>query len=451
MLSMISPPFVSSLAYIELFGRRGLITYHVLKLQLNPYGWQGIVMMQSLSMAPLNALLLIATITGIDKNVLNASLDLGSNRNYTLRRILLPLMRPGISVCAFLTFVRCLSDFGTPMIIGGNFNVIATEIYMQIIGYANLEYASAMNVLLLIPSLFLFVIYRYYLKKSSSYSNINNTQMKSGNFQLSKEFMILLGSVSLIFLTIMLLQYLSIFITAFSKYSYGQFMWTFDHAKSLGLYNLSSIVRSIAYALIAGILGSFIGGLIAYYTERRKIFGMRSVDFIATLPYIIPGTFFGIGYILAFNKYPLELTGTAAIVVLNCIFRQLPMTTKGSSAILSQINQDIEFSAKDLGATHILVLKDIILPNLKPALFVGFINNFTATMTTIGAIIFLIYPGQKVATLELFDAVTSGNYGVASLIATILIFVTLTVNLLFSKLVLGGNLTENVSAIKEFN
>lgn len=451
LLSMISPPFVSSLAYIQLFGRRGLVTYYFLKLQINPYGWQGIVVMQSLSMATLNSLMLTATIRGIDKSLLSASLDLGANVNYTIKKVLIPLMKPSIIVCALLSFVRCLSDFGTPIIIGGNFNVLAAEIYLRIIGYADLEYASTMNVLILIPSLILFIVYRFYMKKSTSYSATSSKQTSVEDFKLSKGIGTLLAAISLLFLMIMLLQYIAIFISGFSKYSFGKFYWTLEHTKNLSVYDYSSFVRSVVYAFITGILGSLLGGLIAYYTERRRVFGMKFIDLITTLPYIIPGTFFGIGYILAFNNYPIKLVGTASIVVLNCIFKQLPMTTKMSAASLLQINKDLESSAKDLGAKNIFVIKDIILPSLKPAFLVGFINNFTATMTTIGAVIFLVYPGQKIATFELFDAVTSGNYGEASLIATIIILITLTVNILFSKLVIGGNFIADVSTIKETN
>lgn len=451
-LSMISPPFVSSLAYIQLFGKRGLITHHLLKLTINPYGWQGIVIMQSLSLASLNALLLIGTISGIDKSLLNASRDLGSDSSYAVRKILIPLMKPGIIVCALLSFVKCLSDFGTPMTIGGSFNVLATEIYMRIIAYSDLEYASAMNVLILVPALALFILYRIYMKRASELSKSNiKAQSQNIDFKLKGFTHWLFLAVTALFLTAMVMQYITIFVSGLSKYSFGKFQWTLDNVKYLKTYSMSSFLRSIAYSLITGIVGSFLGILIAYFIERRKIKGMKILDFISTLPYIIPGTFFGIGYILAFNNYPLELTGTALIVVLNCTFKQLPMTTKTASASLSQINAEIEDSAKDLGAKNIYVIKDIILPNMKSAFSVGFINNFTTTMTTIGAIIFLIYPGQKVATIELFDAINSGHYGVASVIASIIILITLGINLVFSKFILGGSLEENVSSIKEFN
>lgn len=450
MVTMISPPFVSSLAYIQLFGRRGLITYRLLKLSLNPYGWHGIVAMQSLSFASLNALLLIGIISKLDMSLVQSSLDLGSSHSYALRKIIIPLVKPAILVCFLLSFVRSLSDFGTPMTIGGAFNVLATEIYMQIIGYGNLELAAAMNVIILIPVLVIFIVYRKLMKKYNILSKGTSNKVSSSDYTFSLKGIINWGITLIcgVFFTMMILQYLTIFISGITKFSYGKMQFTLDHFKYLKLYSMTSFVRSIVYGIIVGIVGTIIGILLSYYTERRKIRGMEVLDFIGTLPYIIPGTFFGIGYILAFNNPPLMLTGTAAIVIINCIFKQLPMTTKTSSAALSQINVNLEEAGRDLGAGKFHIIKDIIFPNLKNAFVVGFINNFTTSMTTIGAIIFLIHPGKKIATLALFDAINSGEYGVGSLIATIIIIITMIVNLGISRIILGKGSMKNVSSIE---
>jgi len=450
MVTMISPPFVSSLAYIQLFGRRGLITYRLLKLSLNPYGWHGIVAMQSLSFASLNALLLIGIISKLDMSLVQSSLDLGSSPSYALRKIIIPLIKPAILVCFLLSFVRSLSDFGTPMTIGGGFNVLATEIYMQIIGYGNLELAAAMNVIILIPALIIFIVYRKLMKKYNILSKGTSNKASSSDYTFILKGIINWGITLIcgVFFTMMILQYLTIFISGITKFSYGKIQFTLDHFKYLKLYSVTSFVRSIVYGIIVGIVGTIIGILLSYYTERRKIKGMEALDFIGTLPYIIPGTFFGIGYILAFNNPPLMLTGTAAIVIINCIFKQLPMTTKTSSAALSQININLEEAGRDLGAGKFHIIKDIIFPNLKNAFVVGFINNFTTSMTTIGAIIFLIHPGKKIATLALFDAINSGEYGVGSLIATIIIVITMIVNLGISRIILGKGSIKDVSSIE---
>lgn len=449
MVTMVSPPFVSSLAYIQLFGRRGFITYKLLGLSLNPYGWHGIVAMQSLSFASLNALMLIGVMSKIDKNLIESSLDLGSSSSYAIKRIVIPLIKPAIIVCFLLSFVRSLSDFGTPMTIGGPFNVLATEIYMQIIGYSNLPLSSAMNVIILIPALIIFIFYRSLMKKYDIFSRGTSNKASSRDFQFKIKggFNLIITTVACIFFVMMIMQYGVIFIGGITKYSYGKIQFTMDHFKYLKLYSMSSFVRSIIYGIIVGVVGTFIGILLSYYIERRKLWGMEILDFISTLPYIIPGTFFGIGYILAFNNPPLMLTGTSAIVIINCIFKQIPMTTKTSSAALSQININLEEAGHDLGASKFHIIKDIILPNLKNAFVIGFINNFTSSMTTIGAIIFLIHPGKKIATLALFDAINSGEYGVGSLIATIIIIITMIVNLGFSRLILGRSGVKDVSSV----
>lgn len=150
---------------------------------------------------------------------------------------------------------------------------------------------------------------------------------------------------------------------------------------------------------------------------------------------MLPGSCFGIGYILAFNHEPLKLTGTAVIVILNMIYKQMSITTKASASSLLQISTELDAAARDLGANKFLVMKDVILPNVKQAFATGFINNFTSAMVTAGAVIFLVTPGQKIAVFTLFDCINTGRYGEASMIATFIIVITISVNVLFSIIV----------------
>ena len=136
LLTMISPPFVSSLAYITLFGRRGLITHGVLGLSINPYGWHGIVLMQILSIVSIGTIIIFGVLSSINPNVINASMDAGANCFQTIKRVIIPMVKPGIIAAAFIAFVQSLSDFGTPIIIGGGFKVLAMEAYLQVIGHA---------------------------------------------------------------------------------------------------------------------------------------------------------------------------------------------------------------------------------------------------------------------------------------------------------------------------
>lgn len=166
LVAMVSPPFVSSLAYIQLYGRRGWITYRLLHLSLNPYNRWGVILMQSISFVPLNAMFLSGILEKLDEGSLRSARDLGASGGAILRDIVLPLIRPATLVCLLLSFVRSLADFGTPIIIGGRFSTLAADIYLQVVGYSDLEKSSAMNMFLLIPSIVFFFVYRALMRRS---------------------------------------------------------------------------------------------------------------------------------------------------------------------------------------------------------------------------------------------------------------------------------------------
>lgn len=429
LITMVSPPFVSSLAYIQLYGRRGWITYRLLGLTWDPYNCWGVIWMQSISFVPLNALLLIGILTKLDTGSLQAARDLGAKPAAILRDIVLPLMGPGILVSLLLSFVRSLADYGTPVIIGGRFSTIASEIYLQLVGYSDLEKSSTMNMFLLLPAIAAFFLYRHLMGRSDKLSE--GSRARQGRLELSLSRCgavgIIIIAVSLLFFLMMILQYGCIFLSGFLKSTKGVYSFTLRNWEELWRLDTTTMVRSVVYALIVSLVGTLFAMLFAYYMERRKVPFHSFLDCLATLPYMLPGTCFGIGYILAFNHEPLKLTGTAVIVLANMLFKQLPTATKICSASLTQVPLSLERSARDLGGGQMAVLRDVILPCLRPAFLSCFVYNFSSSMTTAGAIIFLINPGKKLAVFKLFSAVYTGDYAVASLIASVIIVIVLAV------------------------
>lgn len=435
LLTMISPPFVSSLAYITLFGRRGFITNTLLGLSVNPYGWHGIVIMQALGEISFTALLMIGVLRGLDSRLLHASRDLGASSMETLRRVVLPLLLPGIGATGFIAFVKSLADFGTPIVIGGKFSVLATEAYLMVISRGDLSKAAVLSVMIVIPAVVAMVFYRR-AGNLGVFTGMSGLSAKAcvGDLKLPRTVEILLLMITWTFLALMILQFVTIIITAITRYSPNGYIFTSEYLTGFHYGKYDSIFRSLWYSCLAGVFASIIGVLLAYYVERRRIWGGKSLDFIASLPYITPGTFFGIGYVLAFHNEPLILTGTVVIVIINCVFRQVTVASKSGSAVLANISPELENAAKDLGTPSLYILKDIMLPLLQPAFLVSFANTFTTTMMTIGSIIFIISPSAKVATVELFGLINQGNYGEAAVMASLLTFVTVIVNLIFAAL-----------------
>ncbi len=430
MLTIISPPFVTSLSYIRLFGRRGFITNNILGLSLSPYGQLGIVLMQSLGFTSMNALLLIGYLGQLDKSLIESARSLGARTNDIIKDIILPLMKPSITVVMLLSFIRSMADFSTPRIIGGAFNVLATEAYLSVIAKGDIRRAATISVVLFIPAIIVFLIY---MKKFKLISTGQHGTSSGSGVSIRREGYIynIIRGVAVFFLTWILIQYTAIILSAFTDMNKGDLYFTLDHFRASKLNIVNTFPRTIFVSIIAGLASSILGILLEYYAFIRNYKIMKLMDFIATMPYIVPGTFFGIGYILAFNKAPLELTGTLLIVILNVTFRQLPFASKVAYSTLTQINRDTINSAKDLGGHNLHVIKDIILPLSKSGLYISFVNGFTATMTTIGSIIFLIYPKQKLATMVMFDVIESGRYGEGSVIAFLIILTCLFVNGLY--------------------
>lgn len=442
-ITLISPPFVSSLSYITLFGRRGLITYNLLGLSINPYGLWGIVFMQALSDLSLNSLILIGFLEGLNKSIVNSARSLGAHTNDLIIDIILPSLKNGIKAVMMLSFFRAVSDFGTPAIIGGNYSVLALESYFEVIANGNLGNAAAMNVIILIPTLIIFL---------SSNSKNRNTSFSAGSRNTDEVpikrsgllyYFIMVVASFFIFWIVSL--YTSIIFNAFSKMKLGKLVITLDNFKSTKVFIGGVTLRSITYSLISAVGGTFIGLLIGYYLIIKKYKYMKVIDAIANLPYIIPGTFFGLGYLLFFRSPPIAITGTAAIVVLNVLFKQLPFSTRVSNAQMAEIDKNTLNSIRDLGGNSINEIKDGIFPLSKNAIMISMINAFTTTMTTVGTIIFLVYPGRKLLTLVMFDVIQSGKYNIGSVIAVYIIIICIIFNVLL-RLIMSRNFRNKVKS-----
>lgn len=431
-MSMVSPPFISSLSFITLYGRRGLITYRLLGLSFDPYHKWGVILMQSIHFACMNTLFFTNALEDFDGKLYDIGRDLGANAFFVLKDILLPLLSPAILASFFLSFLRGLSDFGTPIIIGGRYSTLATEIYLQIIGFSDFSKAAAMNILLLFPAFFTFLLYRMSMKKAD---DRNKEQKGKTGLRLDNRHWMNLPIQFLLFFFLLFqaLQYASIFLYGFLRFNKKQIFFTWENMGSLFQYNLSTMGLSLLLAFTASVLGSFFAFLLTYLMERKMKRGKKLLDFALSLPYLLPGTCFGLAYILAFNKAPLKLTGTVWIMLFSLLFRQMPLGSRLASTALSQSPKKLELAARDLGAKPSLVFFQIILPGILPSFFSSVYLQFSQGLTTAGAIIFLISAKYKVLVYTLFDAINRGDYAVASLISGIMILLSLAFSFLLGR------------------
>ena len=428
-ISLVSPPFISSLSFISLYGRRGLISYRILKLSLDPYNKYGVIGMQSLHFTCLNILFFIHALRAMDGKLFYSARDLGAGPLSIVKDIVLPLLRPAFLASFFISFLRALADFGTPVIIGGRYSTLASEIYLQLIGYSDFQKTAVMNILLLFPALFSFYFYRRAMEQSNKWNGEQKGRIRPdfpANFLIRTVLSILLC----LFFLFECLQYLSIFLYGFLRFDQGEVHFTLENMGELFQYNLSTMYLTLALSVITGFFGSFFSFVLAYIVERKLPFGKKTIDFVLSLPYLLPGTCFGLAYILAFNKAPFRLTGTVWIILFSLIFRQMPLGSRMASAAISSLPKNMERAGRDLGANPIRVFLDILFPILLPSFLSSVYNQFTQSLTTMGAVIFLISAKYKVLVYTLFDAINRGSYNVASLISGIMILLSLAFYLL---------------------
>lgn len=437
-LPLVSPPFVGGLAFILLFGRRGLVTYSLLGLGGDIYGWHGLWMVQTLAFFPIAYLTLAGVLRRINPTLEHAAQNLGARGFRLFRTVTLPLALPGLASAGLLVGIYTLSDFGNPMLVGGPFKVLATETYTQITGWGDLRMAAALSGALLVPSLALFLLQRYWVEGGGSYATVTGrgsfAEPPPTSWVVRWGLFAACGLVALVLVA----TYLVVLIGAFAR------TWGVDWRPTLANFEYTvfrggQLWNSVRFAATAAMGGSLFSVLAAFLIQRKRVRGRAALDFAAVLPAALPGTLIGVAYILAFNTPPLALTGTGFIVVAAMLFRTIPVGYRAAVASLAQIAPGIEESAADLGARPLRTLRDVTLPLIRAAFTGALVFTFVRSMTTLSAVVFLISPGNVVASASILALAEHGDWGQASAMAASLMTAIFLVLLAF-RLLTGGRL-----------
>lgn len=308
LLPTISPPFAIAIAAILLFGRNGLITKQMLGMRFGPgsndiYGLDGLIFVQVITFFPVAYLIIRAMLERIDASMEEAALSLRASKFHIFRTITLPLLAPGIAASFLLLFVESLADLGNPLLLGGNASVLSTEIYLAVNGQFDQQKGAALSLVLLIPTLTLFLLQRYYLSKRS-YIAVTGKPTTGRIFVKEPVTRWAFITLTLLTLVMVLMLYFTILWGSFTK------LWGINNALHLGNYataltrGLNAILSTTFLSAVATPLAGVIGVVIAFLVVRRTFAGKQALDFISNLGGAVPGTILGIGYIVAFIGAP---------------------------------------------------------------------------------------------------------------------------------------------------
>ncbi|MEO9573552.1 MAG: iron ABC transporter permease [Tateyamaria sp.] len=441
-LPIITPPFVIGLALILLFGLSGTVTQFFADLfGVQPtrwlYGMPGVLIAQTLAFTPIAFLVLIGVVEGVSPSMEEAAQTLRANRWQTFRTVSLPLMRPGLANAFLLGFIESMADFGNPLVLGGNFDVLSTEIFFAIVGAQyDQGRAAVLAMVLLFFTLSAFYAQRMWLGKKS-YTTVSGKGDAGvhplmpnglavpvfvaagvwGLFTVVVYGMILYGSVVELWGVNNTLTFKH-YVTAFSvRFEETGIRWTGAA--------WDSFWTTIYIAAAAAPLTAAVGLITAYLLTRQSFAGKNAFEFGTMLSFAIPGTVIGVSYILAFNVPPIEITGTGIILIVSFIFRNMPVGVRAGIASMSQLDKSLDESSLTLGANSWQTFRRVILPLLKPAILAALVYSFVRAMTAISAVIFLVSAEYDMATSYIIGRVENNDYGLAIAYSTTLIFVML--------------------------
>jgi iron(III) transport system permease protein len=427
LLPTISPPVLMALGLILLYGRRGLVTHELLGLSSTGlYGFRGLVVAQLLSYFPFAYLLMLNLFRGLDASLEEAASTMGAHPGKVLTSVSLPLLVPGIAAAALLLFGYSFADLGNPLLLGGDFQVLSSEIYQTIIGMYDVPRGAALAVILLIPAVVLFFLHGRFSSRSAFASVGGRGSMRHPPVRhpLARAGALLLcGGVCLV----VVMQYATVLAGATTRLFGIDDTPTLRHFATVLVGSRNVLTDTLLLAVAASIVAGVVGVLVAYFVSRMRPPGSGIVDFVANLPLAIPGTVIGLGFALAFNRAPLLLTGTALIIIVAFTVRSLPYTIRSASTALRQVSASLDEASTTMGATDGYTLRRVLLPLCRPAIIAGMIFTFTRSVTTLSAVIFVVSPHWSLVTPMLLSQMDRGDLGEASALSVVLVVLVLAV------------------------
>lgn len=445
-MATMSAPFVGAYAWIMLLGRNGVITNFLSGLfgitMPDIYGFNGIMLVFVTQLFPLVFLYVQGAMSKMDASLMEASENLGCTGFKRFFTVVLPLISPTVLAGALLVFVRAMSDFGTPMLIGEGYRTFTVILYNEFVGEVsqNKGFASAIAIIAILITMVVYFSQNFVAKKQAFSMNALHRIEKK---QLHGFSNFIVHFITYVVVGISILPQLYVVYTSFLKtsgqiYVAGYSLQSYqDMFSRLG----RSIQNTIVIPAVSLLIVVFLAVLIAYVAVRRRNVLSGAVDVISMIPYVIPGTVIGIAMISAFNREPLVLTGGMFIMVVALVVRRLPYTIRSSVAILQQIPPYVEEAALSLGSSKPKAFFTVTLPMMSSGVLSGAILSWVTLISELSTAI-LLYTGKtQTLTVAIYTQIVRGNYGIASAMATVLTVMTLLSLLIFNKISKDGDLT----------
>ena len=445
-LSSMSAPFVGAYSWILLLGRNGVVTKFfegLLGISMpDIYGFKGILLVMSLQLYPLIFLYVSGALSNVDNSLLEASENLGCSGIKRFFKVIVPLIFPTVLAGGLLVFMRCFSDFGTPMLIGEGYRTFPVTIYdayMSELG-GNSGFAAMIAIIAIIVTLIIFLVQKRISQKHAfTMNSINKIRPKKIHGVQN----VLVHVYTYALITLSIAPQVYVIYTSFKKVNGTVFTTGYSLDSYVTAFSKmgSAIRNSIVIPLVSLFFVLVFAIFIAYLVVRKRSKITAIIDTVSMIPYIIPGIVVGIALSNAFSQPPLVLTGSMTIMVIALIIRRLPYTIRSSVATLQQIPTTVEEAAFSLGASNVKTFWKITVPMMSAGIISGAILSWITMISELSSAI-LLYTGKtRTLTVEVYTQVLRGHYGVAAALATILAILTALSLVVFNKVNKGRDLS----------
>lgn len=445
-LPLFAPSLVQAQGLVLLFGRNGLIN-RSFGLSIDLYGYWGIVIASVLYVFPYAFLILSAALAVADARIYESAEMLGASKWRAFRTVTLPGTRYGLAAAIFVCFTLVITDFGNPMVIGGDYIVLASEVYNQVIGQANFEMGTVIGMVLLVPAAIAAIVEKRVSARQFSLINEHSKPLIPQKDRLRDA--LLLGVVLLISMAILSIA----LVVVFASFVH---LWPYRMTFSLRHYafdvqnGTQPLWNSIYVSLMAAGIGVMAVTAAAYVIEKFPSPAARGLYFLSILPAAVPGMVLGLGYILAFNNpaNPIyAIYGTLLIIAIANVYYYHAHGFLISGTSMKQISGRFDEASATLGGSRLQTFARVTLPLLFPTLVGIAVFFFMRSMVTLSAVIFLITPNTQMAAVSVLYLQDRGATNQAAAFSVCIIAIIMIV-LLAMRLLLNATGHRHISLIR---
>jgi len=426
------PTLVHALGLVYIMGRQGILTQLGLRVEL--YGRIGIILSEIIFTFPQAFLMFYVALEYADGRLYEAAESMGVSALGKMARITLPEIKYTAINALFVCFTLAFTDFGAPKVLGGRFNVLATDIYKQIAGQFNMNMGAVVGTLLLIPAALSFLADRFVSSRNASAMNAKSTKLviKPGH-KRDAFFFSLCALITLCFAFLIGALFVGA-LTTFYPYDMTITLKNFIFNKSTG--GIGSFYNSIKMSVSTAAAGTAFVFIYAYMTEKTDGIGAltKYLKLLSLLPLALPGMVIGLSFIFFFNAptNPLNfLYGTVAILVISNILHYFSVPFLTATGALKKLDREFESVSDSINIPRWKLFLRVSVPLSLPAILEIFMYYFVNSMVTVSALVFLYSANFKIASIAITHMEEAGDFAQAAAMSLLILSINIAVRLLY--------------------